>query len=197
MTWTITNPPAPDADALSAFRTQVRESSTQFDTELTAKLNAAMGELQENAAIQYHQAQATYRADSFDDWYKWGYDTYINQHRPRFLLPPSPLVSVESVTYVDTDGNNQTLDPADYEVITDTRPGFIRPAWDKSWPAARSVLVSYTVGWGPWASVPGRQQEGALEYGERLYRGQMPDTDDLRRLYSMVSVGDDFARYPR
>ena len=193
MTWTIPSPPVPDATALAAFRQQVRESSTQFDTELQSKLEQAVDELQANASIQYFTAQAVYRADDFpwtDSAYYWD--------RPRFLLPPSPLVSVEQVDYVDMDGAGQTLDPTKYEIITDTRPGFIRPVWEETWPAARSVTVQYTVGWGAvWADVPGRQQEGALEYAERIYRGELPDSDDLRRLFSMVSVGDDFAQYLR
>ena len=45
-----------------------------------------------------------------------------------FRLPPSPLVSVQTVSYVDSDGNNQTLSSSAYEVITDEMPGFIRIA---------------------------------------------------------------------
>ena len=200
MTWTIPTPPAVDNTAVDAIRQQVREASLQFDAELQAKLTYAIGVLQENCNIQYYQTQAVYRADAFPGtrydrncWYPW---TLYATSDARFLLPPSPLVSVESVTYDDTDGNNQTLPSADYEVITDERPGFIRPVSGKSWPTGTNIVVNYTVGFGTvWAEMPPNQAEPALELGERYYRGSLPDNDDLRRLFNMASVGDEFTEY--
>ena len=67
-------------------------------------------------------------------------------------VPRSPLRSVESIRYLDTDGQQQTLDTARYRIDTDSEPGRIVPAWGESWPAARaliaSVTVAYTAGYG-------------------------------------------------
>lgn len=197
MTWSIPSPPAADPTAIDAFRSQVRETSNQFDNELQAKLEYAIGIIEQNAHIQYYQTAAVYRADGFPGQSFDCYPYHIRTNSDaRFYLPPSPLVSVESVTYIDNDGANQTLDPAEYEVIIDERPGFIRPAHEKSWPGARSVLVNYTVGFGTvWADIPPNQAEPALQLGERYYRGSIPDQDDLQLLFSTASMGDEFADY--
>lgn len=79
--------------------------------------------------------------------------TYLN--RTRFLYLdcfPSvivvlwpPLVSVTSLKYVDTDGNTQTLDSADYRVDINTEPGRITPAFNASWPDIRHVTSAITI----------------------------------------------------
>lgn len=58
--------------------------------------------------------------------------------------------SVTSLTYVDTDGVTQTLDPQDYELDSDSSPGWIVPAYGKAWPDTRpkpnAVRVRYVAG---------------------------------------------------
>jgi uncharacterized phiE125 gp8 family phage protein len=76
----------------------------------------------------------------------------IELHQP-------PIISVESVEYTDEDGATQTLDPSDYKLDAVSVPGYIVPAFGKSWPATRNevnaVRVNYTAGYGATAeSVP-------------------------------------------
>lgn len=65
-------------------------------------------------------------------------------------LPRPPIVSVESVQYIDTAGVQQTLSPLDYVVDTASSPGYIVPAFGKAWPETRgqinAVEVEYTAG---------------------------------------------------
>lgn len=74
------------------------------------------------------------------------------------ILPQPPLVSVESVKYIDTDGNQQTLASTDYKLDTATEPARLVPAYGKTWPATRNeinaVEVSFTCGYGNAAAVP-------------------------------------------
>lgn len=71
-------------------------------------------------------------------------------------LPHPPLVSVESITYIDDDGVQQTLDTDLYDVHTWKEPGFIVRAWDEIWPSYRAVpdaiRVNYTAGYAPVGS---------------------------------------------
>ena len=66
-------------------------------------------------------------------------------------LPRPPLVSVESITYLDLLGEEQTLDPARYRVLPGT-PGRIALARNAAWPMALdapgSVAIEYTAGYG-------------------------------------------------
>lgn len=70
-------------------------------------------------------------------------------------LPRPPLVSVESITYVDADGAEQTIDvEAALYVNTASTPGAVLPL--TAWPSAlagRPVVVEYTAG---YATPPAR-----------------------------------------
>lgn len=54
-------------------------------------------------------------------------------------LPRPPLQAVDSITYLDTDGVEQTLGTDYYRVDTDSEPGRVLLAYDKSWPSTQSV----------------------------------------------------------
>ena len=73
-------------------------------------------------------------------------------------LPLPKLLSVQSVTYLDSAGTRQTLANTEYDVITDELVGRLLPAYGKTWPDCRvrpgSVQVSYTCGYGAAADVP-------------------------------------------
>lgn len=72
--------------------------------------------------------------------------------------PVAPLASVESVKYIDTDGNQQALDESVYRVDTNSTPGRLTPAYGTSWPAARAVTnaitINCTVGYADAGAVP-------------------------------------------
>jgi uncharacterized phiE125 gp8 family phage protein len=70
----------------------------------------------------------------------------------RINLPRPNLLSVESITYLDFNGAQQTLDPSVYMVDTTTLPGCIFKRFAKIWPVTypvgNSVTVNYTAGYG-------------------------------------------------
>lgn len=92
--------------------------------------------------------------------------TYVSRERvmvldefPTVIRPPyPPLVSVTSIVYVDTDGDDQTLASANYRVDAVTEPGRITVAYGLSWPSIRSVTnavtITYEAGYGTAAAVP-------------------------------------------
>ena len=82
-------------------------------------------------------------------------------------LPRPPLIAVESIKYVDTDGVEQTLDASKYKVDAVSEPGRVVPAYGESWPVARSqinaVTVEYKAGYGATrADVPQRAKQAML-----------------------------------
>lgn len=62
-------------------------------------------------------------------------------------LPLPPLQSVISIKSVDYEGNETELDAAEYEVVTDTIVGFVRPAYGKTWPDARFLVIRFVCGY--------------------------------------------------
>lgn len=67
------------------------------------------------------------------------------------VLPPAPLLSVESINYYDSDSIAQIMDAADYEILGWHIPGRIRLTDNASWPTPRGkdgdIWINYTVGY--------------------------------------------------
>lgn len=87
-------------------------------------------------------------------------------------LPVSPVISVESVQYVDEDGVTQTLahdEPYvddEYEVDLAAIPPLVTLPFEGSWPATRStsnaVIVQFTSGYGEPNDVPAAVKQWML-----------------------------------
>lgn len=80
-------------------------------------------------------------------WDRW-YDAF-----PAVMsLPWAPLQSVTAITYVNTDGAEQTLSPDVYTVDADSEPGRVYLAYGQSWPSTRAipkaVKVRFVAGFG-------------------------------------------------
>ncbi len=105
----------------------------------------------------------------------------------RITLPLPPLQSIQSIGYVDSDGANQTIAAEDYQLVTSAEPGYVVPAYGKSWPLARSqpeaVTISFTAGYGDAAAnVPEPIRHAILlmvgawyEHREEMVIGQTPN----------------------
>jgi uncharacterized phiE125 gp8 family phage protein len=76
-------------------------------------------------------------------------------------LPLAPMQSVSSITYIDTNGDSQTLAAATYRVLNADNPmrrGRIELAYGSTWPSTRrieqAVTVTYVAGFGARNAVP-------------------------------------------
>jgi uncharacterized phiE125 gp8 family phage protein len=89
-------------------------------------------------------------------------------------LPFPPLQSVSSVTYIDGNGDVQTLATSRYQVDAKSQPGRIVLAPGYSWPATESdrvnaVIITFVAGYGATsASVPEN-----IRHAVRLILGDM------------------------
>lgn len=74
-------------------------------------------------------------------------------------IPVPPLQSVTSLTYVDTDGNTQTLASSQYIVDTNSETGRITSAFSTPWPYTRSVInavnITFVAGYAYNTATPG------------------------------------------
>lgn len=75
-----------------------------------------------------------------------------------FVLRGAPVQSLVSVKYLDVDGIERTLNPADTLLDKDSEPGYLMPAYGKAWPDSfpvpNAVRVRYVCGYGAAAAVP-------------------------------------------
>jgi hypothetical protein len=91
--------------------------------------------------------------------------------------------AVESVTYIDPNGVQQTLtETVDYTVDNVSVPGRILPAYGKSWPATRSqwdaVRITYSVGWAK-EDIPAPLKQAMLVALAEMYEHRTPDLADV------------------
>lgn len=72
-------------------------------------------------------------------------------------IPLPPLQSVTSVIYDDADGNEQTVDAADYAVDTASEPGWVVPStagWPTVFEGINAVRIRFVAGYAPSIDSP-------------------------------------------
>lgn len=75
---------------------------------------------------------------------QWSYK--INDFPAGILpLPKAPVASVETVTYIDTSGNQQTLGADVYGVNADWTAPYLYLKHDQQWPATRTQFAAVTI----------------------------------------------------
>ena len=74
----------------------------------------------------------------------------------KIALPMGPVIAVESISYVNQQGDRIQL--TDYQAALDTVPGYVLPAINQCWPFARcgsgQVAIQYRAGYPPGAGSP-------------------------------------------
>ena len=111
----------------------------------------------------------------------------------RITLPLPPLYSVVSISYVDSEGDTQTLSTDDYTVFTPTdSPGFVELAYNESWPSTRAVpdavTIRFIAGYANAASVPAAVKEAVLLKLENLFDPERaPEASVKRAIDSLIA----------
>jgi len=152
----------------------VRQHLRIIDDSEDAWLGIVLSKAREQAEIQCRRALITQQwvmtMDRFPrpgaetssaNWYgpSWGTGPGpLTMARPdgqsldEIYLPKPPLVSVDSITYIDETGTQQTLDPSAYIVDGMSEPARLVPVPGTSWPATQrrvnSISVTFTCGYG-------------------------------------------------
>lgn len=76
---------------------------------------------------------------------------HIRERHHELLLPRPPAISVTSITYLDTTGAEQTLDPSTYRLDDNSEPARLTPAFGQYWPETAhlpgSVKIVYQAGY--------------------------------------------------
>jgi uncharacterized phiE125 gp8 family phage protein len=73
------------------------------------------------------------------------WDLHLDRFPGVIRIPRAPVQSIDSVSYVDTDGATQPLALSLYTADLTATPARIVPAYGESWPATRPVPKAVTV----------------------------------------------------
>lgn len=89
-------------------------------------------------------------------------DSHHHHHtHGNILIPLTPVQSVVSVTYYDENGDEQTVDPANYYLDSVSKPAWLLPVSGFTWPttlhAANAVAVRFIGG-----HAPGTESESGI-----------------------------------
>lgn len=145
--WEVTTPPEQEPVSLGEIEEHLTLDGCLADEDAAMLLGLITAAREMAEDYQWRQlctATITLVMDRFPCWV--------------ILLPRPKLQSVTSIKYIDFEGVLQTLDPGEYQVSTRAQPGYVCPAYGKSWPATRcqpeAVTIEYVAGYGGPESVP-------------------------------------------
>ena len=159
---TRTVAPAVPAVTLAGAKAHLRVEFSEDDSLIAGLVEAATAMVEGPGGIGVALVTQTWRLD-------------LDGYLPLPLeLPLGPVQAVTGITYVDQDGQEQTLDPALYDAFTGSRPARIDKAFGAALPAVRrqlsAVKVTFTVGYGDTAaSVPADLRAAMLLIVGHLY----------------------------
>jgi uncharacterized phiE125 gp8 family phage protein len=92
------------------------------------------------------------------------WEVVLDEFGQAIKLPYPPVLTVESVKYIDVDGVQQTLPGTEYALDIDLEPGWVTPAYGKTWPSTldlpNAVRVRYRAGYSD--STDGPTQQAAV-----------------------------------
>jgi len=121
--------------SLDQAKSHLRVDHNQDDQQIAELVKAAIEKAEEYTNRSF--AQQSWR-------------TGYNFWQAIFEMPRAPLVSVESINYIDTDGQWQVVPDTVYRVLTDPFPGLVVLAENQSWPdkqdALQTITIEYTSG---------------------------------------------------
>lgn len=162
MSLTLVTGPATEPLTLSDAKLHLRVDAPDEDALIDILIRAA----RETVESYTHRALITQTWDYKLDGFPLGWSTidFDTRHvdSGAIWLPNPPLVSVTSVSYVDSNGTTQTWASSNYTVDNPQGPharmGRIVPAWSIYYPVTRSVpnavTVRYVAGYGNASAVP-------------------------------------------
>ena len=143
MAYKIKTQPTVEPVTLTEAKAHLAIDHTFDDTYVTSLITAARQQAENYLAQQLCTATWELHLDKFEN--------VIN-------ISKSPLVSIDSIKYTDTDGNEQTLDTANYILDKIRKPARLVPAYNKTWPSTQeipnAVCITFTSGYGVAADVP-------------------------------------------
>lgn len=101
----------------------------------------------------------------------------------RITIPMPVLQAVNSITYYDTDGDDEEMDEEDYIVDIASQPGQVVLAYGKSWPSitlqpANGICIEFDAGYGAAAAdIPAAVKQAMLLLIGHLYENREAVTE--------------------
>lgn len=139
MSWlptVVSTPPLTEPVSLAEVKAQCRIDGTDSDTDLNLYISAARTFAEEYTGTKLVSQTVLMQGREFCDLWS---------------LPAAPIISITSVKYLDSAGDEQTLATSVYELVNTGLKPHIRLKINQSWPSIRcasdAVRVTAVVGY--------------------------------------------------
>lgn len=153
---TVTLPPTAEPVTLDEVKKQCVVDSTDDDALLTRLIKVARSHVEKYCNARWAEQTIVCQCDSFADFAR---------------LSEGPLMSVETIEYVDPDGDAQVVDEAVYESRKDGLEPSIALKPSQSWPAIRpGSRVTLTAVFG--GAVPDAVKHAMLVFIDAAYHSR-------------------------
>lgn len=159
-------PPSTLLQTVAMVKKQLRIIDEDADSELlTEYITAAVEWIESQTSHCFHETQFRYTMDRFPYLAIGGYAPSPSAPTNGVIkLPRSPLMSVQSVEYIDTNGTLTTLASDQYQVDTYSKPGRIWPKRFAYWPITdpmtpNGVQVTFKAGYSSTTLIPHRAKQ--------------------------------------
>ena len=168
----------PATEPLTEAKTQLRETSSDFDAQITSQIGAAR-----------HAAETRTGRSLITQTWKATLSAFPSVDTIQLSRPP--VQSITSVTYLDTDDVRQTFAAANYTLDKFGR-GFVSLAEDAFWPSgvkeqAGSVEITFICGYGSASSdIPGDLVNAVRLLLEDSYCGPLPSNARDRSIKALL-----------
>lgn len=160
-----TNPPTQEVVTLELGKIHLRVDGSDEDLLIQGYITAAREDVEDYVLRALAPQEWTLTLDGFHrhrypsfrqllarqeiEFYPFHLHEYVC--RPDILLPRPPAISITSITYLDTTGAEQTLDPSMYRLDDNSEPARLTPAFGQQWPETAnlpgSVKIVYQAGY--------------------------------------------------
>lgn len=139
----VTTAPTEEAVSLAEAKLHLRVDFADDDALIGTLLTAAREYVESATSRRLVTTALRIESPCFGSW---------------MTLPGSPLIAVQSVKYLDSNGTLQTLASTNYDVVTNVEPGRVQISETGTWPTTKvspvAVQVNYTAGYGAASAVP-------------------------------------------
>ena len=180
MPYRVITPPAAEPLHLDEVKAQLRIQHDTEDVLLAGFLTSARQQWEEIAGRALIAQTVVVTLAAFPA----GYQTYSDWENgcSAIVLPRSPTLAVSAITYVDSNGDSQTLPSSDYVLDSFIEPNLLLVNYGSSWPSARyqpnSVQITYKTGY----STPFTVTD--LTNNIVTFAGRAPVSNEVLRLWN-------------
>jgi len=141
-TWTLTRKAGPQsrpvslAEAKASLR--LSQSDTTHDDNIGDLIDAATEQIEQDTDRAVINQDFDYQLNAFPGG------------RASIVIAPKPASEILAITYLDSDGVEQTLDPATYQLDKGRREVYLNSgeSWPNTLAQQNAVTVSYRAGYG-------------------------------------------------